>query len=1042
VRVEQLDAIRKVLGDRYRLEREIGHGGMATVYLAEDLKHERPVAIKVLRPELTAALGRERFLREIQIAAKLNHPHILTLHDSGDAGGFLYYVMPYVEGETLQERVAREKQLPVEEAVRIVREVASALAYAHARDVIHRDIKPANILLSNGFALVADFGLARAINRAKSPREITHSGLVVGSPAYMSPEQAAGDTELDGRSDIYSLGCVLYELLAGDPPFTSSNPAAVLARHAAAPVPPIRVVRGSVPGWVEKPLMRALEKAPADRFGKAEDLAEALRRPAGTEPKSRLMPAWVVWAGAMLFAVVAGWGVWESRRSSSPSGASRPDTSHYAVLPFDVTNGVSSELVVEQLVQDALTRWTGISLVDRFQVADMLARRQPGAMSTNEAIRMARTLGAGRFVRGDVSMLPDSLRIHAALYDAVEGGILQEGTVRVGLNLARADSAVEALVDQLLLRGIGPIGRSETVVGTTSLPARLAYTRGQAAINIWDLDRADTAFATALRQDGDYAQAALWLGIVRAWSGTPPGQWRFAAELAAAHRDKLSARDGMLADAVLAQSHGSYTEACPAWRRLTQTQPHDFAGWYGLATCTRDDPGIVRDARSPSHWRFRASYQEAVRAYQRAFELLPSVHQAFSSGSYARVQDLLFTSGDRLRGGRAVPPDTGFFVAHPGWQGDTLVFVPYPANDVAAGKPETMPASMHDAVVHQRQLFRDIATGWTAAFPKSADALEALAVSLELLGDPSALETLRRARLLAATADERERAAIAEVWLRLKFATPDDPAGIVAIRALADSLLARPDSARIAEPALRAPVAALVGRVRLAAELSGQAAERGTPPLPTALARAGQALVTYASFGGPADTLKNLERRVKAGIAGALTAEEQSLARRAWLERAATLAYPDVVLATLTQTTGEADLLLRAQLDAHAGRWEAVRAAFADLRAQRRSLAPEEIVVDALYAEARLLVQLGDDRAAAEWLDPTLASLRRAAPQTLAWVSGSAGLVRAMALRAEIADRAGDRATATRWARPVTILWSDADPFLQSVVQRMTRLTR
>src|SRR5438309_11601683 len=215
---------------------------MATVYLAQDLKHHRPVAIKVLNPELAGALGPERFLREIDLAARLNHPHILALIDSGESDGFLYYVMPYVEGESLRERLKREGQLPLEEALRIAREVASALSHAHSHDVVHRDIKPENILISGGEAVVADFGIARAIVAAGA-EQLTDTGLAVGTPGYMSPEQATAEMQLDGRSDVYSLGCVLYEMLAGHPPFLGTTAQEILARHALDPVPPLRTIR-------------------------------------------------------------------------------------------------------------------------------------------------------------------------------------------------------------------------------------------------------------------------------------------------------------------------------------------------------------------------------------------------------------------------------------------------------------------------------------------------------------------------------------------------------------------------------------------------------------------------------------------------------------------------------------------------------------------------------------------------------------------------------------------------------------------------------
>ncbi len=232
-----LDQLRSALSDRYAIERELGRGGMAVVYLAEDRKLGRAVALKVLRPELAASLGAERFLRETEIAAKLTHPNILALHDRGDADGLLYYTMPYVEGESLSDRLARERQLPVDEALQITREVAEALAHAHAQGIVHRDIKPDNILFEGGHAVVADFGIARAIDVAAGER-LTETGLAVGTPAYMSPEQASGVEGVDARSDQYALACVLYEMLAGEPPFPGSSAQAILARKVTEPPRP------------------------------------------------------------------------------------------------------------------------------------------------------------------------------------------------------------------------------------------------------------------------------------------------------------------------------------------------------------------------------------------------------------------------------------------------------------------------------------------------------------------------------------------------------------------------------------------------------------------------------------------------------------------------------------------------------------------------------------------------------------------------------------------------------------------------------------
>ena len=273
---EPVTRLNSALEGRYTIERELGEGGMATVYLAEDLKHERKVALKVLKPELAAVVGGERFLAEIKTTANLQHPHILALFDSGEADGFVFYVMPFVEGESLRDRLDREKQLGVKDAVTITRKVADALDYAHERGVVHRDIKPGNILLSErGEPLVADFGIALAVAQAGAGR-ITETGLSLGTPHYMSPEQATGDRDVDPRSDVFALGCVLYEMLAGQPPFSASTAQAVLVKILTADAPSITSERRTVPPHVGAALAQALEKLPADRFTSAAEFATAL----------------------------------------------------------------------------------------------------------------------------------------------------------------------------------------------------------------------------------------------------------------------------------------------------------------------------------------------------------------------------------------------------------------------------------------------------------------------------------------------------------------------------------------------------------------------------------------------------------------------------------------------------------------------------------------------------------------------------------------------------------------------------------------------
>jgi TolB-like protein/Tfp pilus assembly protein PilF len=345
------------LGGSYTLERELGRGGMATVFLAQDLKHDRPVALKVLHPELANSLGPDRFLREIKLAARLQHPHILTVLDSGETGGRLWFTMPFVEGDSLRDRLRRERQLPVEDAVRIAREAAQALQYAHDHGVVHRDIKPENLLLTrDGNTLVADFGIARGLEAGRSDERLTDTGLVVGTPAYMSPEQASGDRALDARSDVYSLGSVLYEMLAGEPPFTAPTMQAMIVKRLTEPPPSVRASRGTVPEAVDQAIRKALAPLAADRFGTMAQFGQALQAGASGAPtieRTVVVPAptaapapraapsagrrrFPVAAAALVLGLLVGGGALFAWRHSHPEAeAEAGKERRIAVLPFE-----------------------------------------------------------------------------------------------------------------------------------------------------------------------------------------------------------------------------------------------------------------------------------------------------------------------------------------------------------------------------------------------------------------------------------------------------------------------------------------------------------------------------------------------------------------------------------------------------------------------------------------------------------------------------------------------------------------------------------
>ncbi|AHG93371.1 protein kinase (plasmid) [Gemmatirosa kalamazoonensis] len=441
LRVAHPAGLAHALADRYRLEREVGAGGMARVYLAEDVKHGRRVALKVLRPEVTADLGSGRFGREIGIAAQLRHPHILPLFDSGDADGTPFYVMPYVEGETLRDRLRRERQLPVDEAIRLASEIADALAYAHAHGVVHRDVKPENVLLESGHAVVADFGIARAVAMATrdghdgARERLTGTGVSLGTPAYMSPEQIAADGDVDGRSDVYALGCVLYEMLAGEPPFTGSA-ASVLRQHLLDAPRPIAELRADTPRDVAALLTRALAKDPAERPDGAAELLAGLAgsgrvaRPASVVPRPRVERRWRTVAAALgaraaLGAAALGGG-WALRRGAAGrrGGAEiAPADQKYvvAVLPFESLSADSAKAYfaagLTEEVTAALSRLSALRVMSRSAV-------RPYAPVADRLARLRKELGVGSIIEGSVRVNGDSARVTVRLVDA-----RSEGTV-------------------------------------------------------------------------------------------------------------------------------------------------------------------------------------------------------------------------------------------------------------------------------------------------------------------------------------------------------------------------------------------------------------------------------------------------------------------------------------------------------------------------------------------------------------------------------------------------------------------------------------
>ena len=538
---------------------------MARVYLARDLRYDKDVAIKMLNPELSAALGPERFLREIDIVAHLNHPHILPLLDSGEAGGSLFYVMPYVAGGSLRHRLRRETQLRIEDAIAITREVAGALDYAHRQGFVHRDIKPENILMSEGLAIVADFGIARAISLAGDDDRITQSGVSPGTPPYMSPEQASGG-EVDGRSDIYALGCVLYELLAGQPPFTGPSTQAILARHLADPVPPLRTVRQTVSPGLERVVIKALEKSPGDRFTTAGGFAAALDAArAGRSDRGRLAARIGLVAGMAISAGV----VW---RLLAQAGVSL-DRNKVVVFPLAEAIAPSQRgaagYEVALMIESGLERTEPLSWIDGWSELDPDQRGNVALVTARTERRIARERGARWIVGGAVVRRSDSATVVLRINDVAGDSLVRQTSVtKPAAQVAQA--GLEA-INTLLPAILAPGRRVDLTALADRRPAAVAsWLQGEREYRNGNFDTALVYLRRSVDEDSALAVAALRAAQAASWKGLLPEARQFA-DLALAQVDLLPVRQGDFTRGLAAYLRGQ-ADSAVRWLNLALAQ--------------------------------------------------------------------------------------------------------------------------------------------------------------------------------------------------------------------------------------------------------------------------------------------------------------------------------------------------------------------------------------------------------------------------------------------------------------------------------------
>jgi DNA-binding SARP family transcriptional activator/Tfp pilus assembly protein PilF len=725
------------------------------------------------------------------------------------------------------------------------------------------------------------------------------------------------------------------------------------------------------------------------------------------------------------------------------ANAAAVNASVYIVLPF-AQRGASPVTPdqAELLLHDALSRWTDLQLVDAQRARDLLARSGPPE-NLRDARRIARQAGAGKLVWGEITPLGDSVVVRGSLYDITrDGDPVQSHTVHVGRDLR----GVSAKFGELAWALLGRTGDAVGATGTTSLAAWQAYQRGRSAMSRWELERARAELDRAVALDPGYAAAHLWLAQAVAWGGLgDPSEWRGNAAHALADSTQLSSRERALARALVAMNEDRNPDACHLYEGLIARDSSDFAGWFGLAECHRDDDVVLPDPSSPSGWRFRSSYHRAVQAYSRALRAVPSSHLAFRGAGFSRLNALLRTDGGMLRygvyrGGETVRP----FAAYPSLAGDTLAYVPWPAESVAAVARETVPASRHAAGERNRQVLKAILVDWVRAFPQSPDAHEALALGLEGLseirdvaeGRPSAFEELAQARALSRDDEQRLRLSIAQVrlWIRV--------GEFERARAAADSVLRQERTPGPAHAQVLVPLAVLTGRVELARSLMRTAAPQerfysatGMPvQVPVSLAVASADVLLFSVLGlepEAAEAEAALDRLVNAWTEPA----DRPRVRSALLNAPRRLGFATGFARARATPLETFDPAVQAQQMLAAGDAAGARARLQAVRVGRGARRAGDLTLDYVYPEAQLHLALGDTAAALEELDRTLLALEALPAAVMSRVHETGGLLEVMRLRAALAAARGDRATAARWRGALTTLWSGGDARLRRTIR-------
>ncbi len=1051
------DELKLAFAGRYAIESEIGEGGSARVYAAHDLKHDRQVAIKILKLDVTQGITVGRFLREIRVDAKLQHPRILPLYDSGEVLGAPYFVMPLVAGTSIRSLLQREGQLSAEQAVRITTQVADALHYLHARGLVHRDVKPENILWQDENVWLADFGIVRALVDA-STANITLTGTAIGTPAYMSPEQRLGASSIDGRSDQYSLACVLYEMLVGKPP-SMLEIAGGQSSLTGPRVTPVRASRVDVPTTLDNALSRALRFDANERWPNVQEFARhllemsTLATPSSVPAVSRFGKFARLTTAVAAVAVVS-FAFWWLVFTPTPT----LDAMTVAVLPL-AHEGEELARVIDgddcsRFLRDAVGRWTGIRHVDDMRLREVRLRRgRPESL--HDAMEMARQLGAGLAVWGVLGPTgPDagsSARpIRVILYDASNGSAISQATGVVDANSNTSD-AFQILVDSLLIGTFGPATHVR-VSGSRDFAAVRAYLDGHRALDRFDLAKASLSFRNAVEVDAGFGLAYLWLAWTTLWlPESRASDWGAAATRALAVGSGLTARDSVHARALISMNDRRFAEACELLRALTVSEPGDFAAWYGLGECLSADVTVETSEASPSGWRFRTSIHEAISAYEKAVELVPSFTDAMGQRAQERISRWLFVQTGRYRPGLSA--DSTVFAAWPSLDDDTLAFIPFPQRAALSGSPGTRAPSYHQAIQRNRDRALALVNRWVRLDSSNVLALETLALTRESNDE---LLRLHRAEAglqltgMNALQQARSRAtgetAIRLAAINVRFLVKIDR--YADAKRLADSLLrAVPlDTAPAASANWMYGLAMLTGRVGAAIEwgrrssaLQYRDALRPDQSIPAELSMAAADAATFAALGAPPDSIRRALTRTENAITAQPGTGAES-ARQQFIESPLLFAWPSIGPAVPPPSRASAgNRWLGVQLAIARGETIAATEAMwqADSAAIRGGVAG--VAFEIALLNSHIWLALGDTASAQRVVSTAIDLVRLSGDQLIGRPTATAAFVRLLVQRTALADLRQNEAESRVWGTRAALLWSDADAMLESTMRPISR---